>query len=253
MALVTSQCGTCGLTMRHDSMTLPEDVGWDGKLDRATHTLTWTCEACGEVGEEPGEEATGEQATQEATALHRIACAGCGTVGYFGDSTQAGAAGWRRSSDGWLEEDGGGWLCEACGAASDALHSRVPAAEVCEAALATYDDNTGSPTWDNLQASNALVANTAIDAAELLLAAMLDPNTGEPIMIGATHLIYAADLAATAFRVLNSVLVAFDEEQVHALEEPGRPEDGHEQERRAGNGERDPAIRRVPRAVGKDA
>lgn len=70
--------------------------------------------------------------------------------------------------------------------------------------IATYGDNSGTHTWDNLQASNALVDWTDIENAWLLFAAMLDPNTGEPITIDAKHLIVTPQLAWTARRIVNA-------------------------------------------------
>lgn len=74
--------------------------------------------------------------------------------------------------------------------------------------IATYGDNSGTHTWDNLQASNALVDWTDINAAELLLADMRDPNTGEPMMIMADTLIVCPELEAQAYIALNAAMVA---------------------------------------------
>lgn len=71
-------------------------------------------------------------------------------------------------------------------------------------AVATYGDNSGSHDWDNLQASNALVDWTDIDNAEQLLNSIVDPNTGEPIVVTATTLICAKSLQYTAERVVNA-------------------------------------------------
>lgn len=68
--------------------------------------------------------------------------------------------------------------------------------------IATYNDNTGTHTWDNLSASTALEDWTDIDAAEQLLANMLDPNTGEPILMEADTIIYTPQLAATVHYIL---------------------------------------------------
>ena len=72
------------------------------------------------------------------------------------------------------------------------------------AALATYDDNTGGHTWDNLQASNALVDWTDLEAADLLLSAILDPSTNEPVMIQSTMLVCTKQLENTALRIRNA-------------------------------------------------
>jgi hypothetical protein len=70
--------------------------------------------------------------------------------------------------------------------------------------IATYGDNSGSHSWDNLAASNALVDWTDIDAAEQLFSEMLDPETGEPILINPSHLIVTRQLLYTARRVVNA-------------------------------------------------
>lgn len=70
--------------------------------------------------------------------------------------------------------------------------------------IATYGDNSGSHTWDNLVASNALVDHTDIDAAKQAYYAMTDPFTGEPINIEPIQLIAAKGLEQTILRVLSS-------------------------------------------------
>lgn len=75
-------------------------------------------------------------------------------------------------------------------------------------AVATYGNNSGSHDWDNLQESNALADWTDIDNAEQLLYSILDPNTGEPIVIGASpKLICTRQLSATAMRIRNATEV----------------------------------------------
>ncbi len=76
--------------------------------------------------------------------------------------------------------------------------------------IATYGNNTGTHSWDNLEASNALVDHTKIDLAEQLFANMLDPDTGEPISILADSLIVTPQLTGTAWRVLNSMMVSMN-------------------------------------------
>lgn len=70
--------------------------------------------------------------------------------------------------------------------------------------LASYDDNTGNHTWDNLAASNGLVDWTDIDAAEQLFNAMTDPFTGEPILFGPRHLTVTKSLEQTARRIVSA-------------------------------------------------
>ncbi len=71
----------------------------------------------------------------------------------------------------------------------------------------TYNDSTGTHTWDNLSASTGLVDWNNIDAVELLLSSMLDPNTGEPIAVMADTLIVTPQLMYTARRILNATQV----------------------------------------------
>lgn len=64
--------------------------------------------------------------------------------------------------------------------------------------IATYGNSSGNHDWDNLQASNALVDPTDIDAVLQLFNAMTDPDTGEPIVLMARHLVVAQGLEMTA-------------------------------------------------------
>lgn len=75
------------------------------------------------------------------------------------------------------------------------------------AAIATYGDVSGAHDWDNLAASNALVDWTDVENAELLFDAIVDPNTGEPVMVMADTLIVPSALKRTAMRVLNATEV----------------------------------------------
>ena len=66
---------------------------------------------------------------------------------------------------------------------------------------ATYQ--TATP-WINSATSNALENWSNIDAVEQLLANMVDPNTGEPIMVMADTLICNPQLRARADQILNA-------------------------------------------------
>jgi hypothetical protein len=68
-------------------------------------------------------------------------------------------------------------------------------------AYATYQ---ATSPWDNVTASNALVDWTDIDNAEQTLNNIIDPHTGEPVVIGATDLVVTKQLEATAFRIINA-------------------------------------------------
>lgn len=71
--------------------------------------------------------------------------------------------------------------------------------------IATYGNNSGSHSWDNLAGTNALVDWTDLDAADQLLAAMTDPKTSQIINIGpAKHLVCGRGLKMTALRNRNA-------------------------------------------------
>lgn len=69
---------------------------------------------------------------------------------------------------------------------------------------ATYQSST---PWDNVTANNALVDWTDVEAAELTLAAITDPNTGEPIAIMPTKLIVTPQLNYTARSIVNATMI----------------------------------------------
>jgi hypothetical protein len=71
-------------------------------------------------------------------------------------------------------------------------------------AIATYGDNSGTHTGDNLAASNGLVDWIDVNDAEQLFNGLVDPFTGEPIAIDPTHLIVTKQLEKTALRILNA-------------------------------------------------
>lgn len=71
--------------------------------------------------------------------------------------------------------------------------------------IATYGNSSGNHDWDNLQASNALVDPTDIDAVLQLFNAMTDPDTGEPIVLMARHLVVAQGLEMTARNIRDMV------------------------------------------------
>ena len=74
--------------------------------------------------------------------------------------------------------------------------------------IATYGNNSGTHTWDNLEASNALVDWSDIDKMEQLFANMTDPNTGEPFAAMADTLIVTPQLANQAAFIMSSTQVA---------------------------------------------
>jgi hypothetical protein len=93
--------------------------------------------------------------------------------------------------------------------------------------IATYGDNSGSHSWDNLAASNALVDWTDIDAAEQLFSEILDPETGEPILISPSHVFVTRQLLYTAKRVINATDIA--------VQTPGFATTGNPTETRVAN------------------
>jgi hypothetical protein len=70
--------------------------------------------------------------------------------------------------------------------------------------IATYGDNSGTHSWDNLAASNALVDWTDVDAAEQVFNGLTDPYTAEPIEVEPRHLIVVKALEQTARRILSA-------------------------------------------------
>lgn len=77
-------------------------------------------------------------------------------------------------------------------------------------AVATYGNNSGNHDWDNLEASNGLVDWTDINNALLLLSAIRDPNTGEPLDMGVGQydLVCAKGLEATADMILRATEIS---------------------------------------------
>jgi hypothetical protein len=66
---------------------------------------------------------------------------------------------------------------------------------------ATYQ--TATP-WINVTATNALVDWSDVDAAEQTMANLVDPYTGEPILVLPRHLVVARQLLYTARRIVNA-------------------------------------------------
>lgn len=68
-------------------------------------------------------------------------------------------------------------------------------------AYATYQTST---PWDNVSASSTLEDWTDINLVMQTFNGLLDPNTGEPIVVTPTHLICAQETEWTAKRILNA-------------------------------------------------
>jgi hypothetical protein len=71
----------------------------------------------------------------------------------------------------------------------------------------SYNTYQTTTPWINSLASTELVDWTDVDAAEQLFADMVDPNTGEPIMISATTMLVMPAYKHTAKRILNATEV----------------------------------------------
>jgi hypothetical protein len=74
--------------------------------------------------------------------------------------------------------------------------------------LNTFQSST---PWINEQSGNELVDWTNVDQAEQLLADILDPNTGEPVLAEATSVLVMPAYRHAAFRVFNSSQIEFTE------------------------------------------
>ena len=70
--------------------------------------------------------------------------------------------------------------------------------------IASYGDNSGSHTWDNLAATNGLVDWNNLNTAEQVFNGLTNPYTGTPIMIEPKHLIVYKGLEQTARRILSA-------------------------------------------------
>jgi hypothetical protein len=70
--------------------------------------------------------------------------------------------------------------------------------------IASYGDNSGFHTWDNLAATNTITDHKNIDTAEQVFNALIDPTTGEPILFDPIHLTCAKQNEQTARRILSS-------------------------------------------------
>lgn len=71
---------------------------------------------------------------------------------------------------------------------------------------ATYQAST---PWINKKTSNALNDWTNVDAVEQLFNNLLDPNTGEPIMVMANVLIVNPQLINAAYRIINATSIEY--------------------------------------------
>ncbi|QDU54323.1 phage major capsid protein [Aeoliella mucimassa] len=73
----------------------------------------------------------------------------------------------------------------------------------------TYDTYQTSGQWINELSGNELVDWTNVDAAEQLLADILDPNTGEPVLVSGTTVLVMPAYRHAAHRVFNAAEIQY--------------------------------------------
>jgi hypothetical protein len=74
---------------------------------------------------------------------------------------------------------------------------------------ASYNTYQTAAPWINVKTANALVDWTNVDAAEQLFADILDPNTGEPVLVSATHVLVMPAYRYAANRVFNAAEIRY--------------------------------------------
>ncbi len=73
----------------------------------------------------------------------------------------------------------------------------------------TYNTYQTASPWINEKATNELVDWTDVDAAEQLFADILDPNTGEPVLVKATTVLVMPAYRHAAHRVFNAAEITY--------------------------------------------
>ncbi|HZZ74191.1 MAG TPA: hypothetical protein VFE24_18290 [Pirellulales bacterium] len=73
----------------------------------------------------------------------------------------------------------------------------------------TYNTYQSSAPWINVASGNALVDWTNVDRAEQLFADILDPNTGEPVLVKANTVLVMPAYRHAAHRVFNATEIAY--------------------------------------------
>ena len=73
----------------------------------------------------------------------------------------------------------------------------------------TFNTYQTSTPWVNSLATNELVDWTNVDAAEQLFADILDPNTGEPVLVRGTTLLVMPAYRYAAHRIVNATQLTF--------------------------------------------
>jgi len=74
---------------------------------------------------------------------------------------------------------------------------------------ASLDTYPSSGPWVNTLASNELIDWTNVDAAEQLFAEILDPHTGEPVLVGGTTVLVMPAYRHAAHRVFNAEEITY--------------------------------------------
>jgi len=75
----------------------------------------------------------------------------------------------------------------------------------------SYDTYYTAGPWNNELASNELVDWTNVDAAEQMFAEILDPNTGEPVLVKGTTILVMPAYRHAAHRVFNAAEITYGE------------------------------------------
>jgi hypothetical protein len=73
----------------------------------------------------------------------------------------------------------------------------------------SYNTYQTSAPWINVQSSNELVDWTNVDKVEQLFANILDPSTGEPILLSANQILICPQYHAAAMRIFNAALIDY--------------------------------------------
>ncbi|MDZ4820466.1 MAG: hypothetical protein SGJ20_15980 [Planctomycetota bacterium] len=73
----------------------------------------------------------------------------------------------------------------------------------------SYNTYQASTPWINVKSANELVDWTDVDNAEQLFADILDPNTGEPVLIRATHVLVMPAYRHAAHRIFNAAEIEY--------------------------------------------
>jgi hypothetical protein len=73
-----------------------------------------------------------------------------------------------------------------------------------------YNTYQASTPWINVITANALVDWTNVDAAEQLFADILDPNTGEPVLVSANTVLVMPAYRHAAHRVFNAAEIHYE-------------------------------------------